>query len=203
MDSKERKVITISRLYAAYGRTIARGLSDKLGIPFYDRDFVNRTVEESGYSLEDVEREGESMSTGSKLMNTFLNSAAPYKSSYDAIFEAEKQVVLKLAMEPCIIVGRCSNHILKEAGIPSFDIYLYGSLESRIEHARELREYGQEGDLGKYIEKRDHRRQVYYKNYTGNDMGRADLYSICMDVGAFGPEKTLDCLYHLVRESFS
>lgn len=199
----DRKVITISRQYAAYGRTIARGLSERLGIPFYDRDFVKKTVEASGYSAEDVEREGEAMSRGSKMLNTFLNSAAPYRSSFDAIYEAEKQVVLKLSNEPCIIVGRCSNCILRAAGIPSYDIYLYGDMDFRVEHARELREYGEESDLRKYIEKRDHQRNVYYKNYTGHDMGEADLYSVCMDVSAFGPGKTLDILCDLVKDSFS
>ncbi|MEE3420184.1 MAG: cytidylate kinase-like family protein [Lachnospiraceae bacterium] len=198
----DRQVITISRQYAAYGRTIARGLSEKLGIPFYDRDFVNKTVEESGYSREDVEAEGESMSQGSKVLNDILNSAAPYRSSYDAIFEAERQVVLKLSKEPCIIVGRCSNHILKEAGIPSYDIYLYGDMDFRVERARELGEYGEESDIRKYVEKRDTRRKVYYKNYTGNDMGEAGLYSVCMDVSTFGPDKTMHILYGMLKDSF-
>ena len=47
-------VITISREYAAYGRTIAKGLSERLGIPFYDKDFVKETAKISGYSEEEV-----------------------------------------------------------------------------------------------------------------------------------------------------
>ena len=68
-------VITISREYAAYGRTIAAGLSDRLGIPFYDKDFVKETAKQSGYSEEDIVREGEDMSPASKFMNSLLNNA--------------------------------------------------------------------------------------------------------------------------------
>ena len=38
------QIITINRQYGAYGRTVARGLSEALGINFYDRDFVMKTA---------------------------------------------------------------------------------------------------------------------------------------------------------------
>ena len=37
-------VITISREYGAYGRSVAKALSQKLGIEFYDVDFIRMTV---------------------------------------------------------------------------------------------------------------------------------------------------------------
>ena len=37
-------IITISREFGAGGRTIAKGLSKELGIPWYDRDFVRLLV---------------------------------------------------------------------------------------------------------------------------------------------------------------
>ena len=47
-------VITISREYGALGRTLAAKLSERLGIPYYDRDFVKKTAEESGFAVEAV-----------------------------------------------------------------------------------------------------------------------------------------------------
>ena len=49
MSDKRLPVITINREYGAGGRSLAEILSEKLGIPYYDRDFVEKTVEESGY----------------------------------------------------------------------------------------------------------------------------------------------------------
>lgn len=198
MEKLQNRVITISRQYAAYGRTVASALAKNLGIEFYDRDFVKKTVEESGYSEDDVEREGEAMSRGSKWLNSFLNGAAPYSSSYDGIYNAQKEVILRLAKKPCIIVGRCSNHILREAGIPSFDIYLYADSETRLRRAAELNPGKTEEELRRIVEKVDKLRATYYKNYTGNRMGDSSNYSICLDTGVIGVDNCVALLTELL-----
>ena len=142
-------LITISRQYAAYGRTVAKGLSERLGIPYYDRDFVKKP-------------EGEDIAKGSRFWNSFLNNATVYSSSYDGIFAAESKVILELSQEPCIIVGRSANHVLSEAGIPAFHVFLYADLEKRIQRAAELGENGNT-DLRKYVHRRDTMRETYCK----------------------------------------
>ena len=47
---KKYPVITISREYGALGRTLAAELSERLGIPYYDKDFVKKAADESGYA---------------------------------------------------------------------------------------------------------------------------------------------------------
>lgn len=194
MSEKSLPVITISREYGAGGRTVARGLSEALGIPYYDNEFIEKTAEKSGYSAEDVEREGESMTHAGRIMNSILNSAVSYTSSSDGIFRAQKQVILDLAAGgPCILVGRCSNIILRAAGVPSFDIFLYAPMEKRIVRARELGECNI-ADIRKYISRRDDTRATYYKTYTGHAMGDYRDYSICLDTGAIGAEKCVELL---------
>ncbi len=200
MTEKQYQVITISREYAAYGRTIAAALSEALTIPYYDRDFVTKTAEESGYAKEDIEREGETISRGSQWLNSFLNSAASYKSSHDGIFEAQQKVILGLAKEPCILVGRCADYTLREAGIPSFDIYLYGSVEDRMKRAAELQPELTSEALKKYVERVDKNRRTYYKYYTGNEMGDTENYSIAINVGAVGVEKTIEILLSILKK---
>ena len=70
-------------------------------------------------------------------MNIAVGSYPDYVKK---IYEAEKDVILDLAKSPCIIVGRCANYVLQEAGIPSFDVFCYGDLEKRKAHAAELDE---------------------------------------------------------------
>ena len=41
-------VITVSRIYGSGGHTISRMLSDRLGIPYYDKDLIKLASEESG-----------------------------------------------------------------------------------------------------------------------------------------------------------
>ena len=191
-------VITISREYGAGGRSVAKELSEKLGIEYYDRDFVKLTSRASGYSEEDVRREGEDMSGASRFFNNLLNNTSSYVSSYDAIYQAERAVILKLAENPCIIVGRCANMILRNEGVPSFDIFLYASREERLKRAIELKEFGNM-DPQKYLDRRDNLRKTYYKVYTEHDFGNYQDYNICLDTGKIGKQKCADLLADLLN----
>lgn len=191
-------VITISREYGAYGRSVAKALSQKLGIEYYDVDFVRMTAKKSGYSEEDVSREGESLSTGSKFINSFLSTSA-YNSSYDEIFHSQREVILELAKNSCIMVGRCSNIILREVGVKTFDVFLHADKEFRRKHALELNEYGKM-DVDRYIDRCDHWRKTYYRAYTGHEMGDYHDYDICIDVGKTGVDRTVELLAELIRE---
>ncbi len=182
MNEKKIPVITINREWGAGGRSLAAILSEKLGIPYYDRDFVKKTMEESGYDKEDVEREGEELSRSSRVIKNLFNGTVSYPSSHDAIFEAEKRVILKLAEDPCIMVGRCADRILYDAGIDVISIYLHAPLEARLKRTDELTEKG-EMQPEKFAERRDMRRRTFYKQYTGCDISDASNYTLCFDTG--------------------
>ena len=62
MSERKYPVITISREFGAGGHSIARVVSERLGIPYYDRDFAKQAAARSGYSQEDIDREGENLS---------------------------------------------------------------------------------------------------------------------------------------------
>lgn len=188
---KKCPVITVSREYGALGRTLAEMLSERLGIPYYDKDFVKKTVEESGYAEEDVLREGEELRPTSAVLNRILDSAVSYSSSHDAIFKAQKKVVLELAKSPCIIVGRAADHILREAGIEAFSIYLYAPVRERALHMEDRVDSGGL-NIEKYIAKRDQMRRTFYKRYTGHEMGNANNYNICFDTGRISIELCAD-----------
>ncbi len=188
-------VITISREYGAGGRSVAKGLSELLDIPWYDKDFVKATESMSGFSAEDILREGEELSSRQIFLDTILNSMVSYTSSGDAIFQAQKSEILTLAKEPCIIVGRCANIILQQAGIPSFDVFLYADMEHRLKRAAELNENGTM-DLKKYIENRDELRSIYHKHYTKTELGDYHYYDLILNTGILGYEKCVDIISH-------
>ena len=201
-DQLKYPVITIGREYCAFGRTVAASLEERLGIKYYDKDFLRKTIAESGFSEDVVKEESETMIGGSKLLEDMLNATAIYSSSYDKIYEAQKEVVLELAKEPCIIVGRCANNILRENGIRSFNIYLYADFDFRVKRCAEL--YNEleldTNNLEKHVKKMDADRQVYYKKYAGSEVYDPHNYDICIDVGKLGPEKTVDLIMSLITE---
>jgi cytidylate kinase len=199
MSNRRYPVITISREFGAGGRSIAKSVSDKLNIPFFDRDFVKQTAKESGYSIEDVELEGESLSRKSKVLNEILNNTASYHSSHDAIYNAQKELVLKLAQEDCILIGRCSNIILQEAGIPSLDIFLYADQEARIAHIKELGLNGDE-DPYKCLVRTDSLRDTYYKTYTKHVLGDYHDYDLILNTGIVGYDRCADLIVELAKK---
>ena len=194
--SNQMPVITISRQYGAGGRSVAKGLSEKLGIKYYDIDFIRLTAKVSGYSEDEIKREGEDMGSGIKFVNSFLTNVN-YENPYQAIFHAQKAVILGLAEKPCILVGRCSNIILREAGVHTFDVFLTGSKQFRMEQAAKLGENG-DMDLEKYVDRRDHWRSNYYKSFTEHEFGEAGDYHISLDVSYFGIDKCVDLICSLV-----
>jgi len=200
MSDVIKPVITISREYGAGGRTIARGLSERLGIPWYDRDFVRLTAKLSGYSNEDIDKEGEQLSDAEEFWDKIANNISAYTSSHDAIYKAQKEAIYELAQEPCIIVGRCSNIVLKEAGIPSFDVFLFADEKIRIERAKNLINSSNENEVKKYVEKKDSLRENHYRVYTGKEMTMSQDYTICIDTGKIDYDTCLDILEQLYRK---
>ena len=198
MEEKRLPVIAINREYGAGGRALAAILSERLGIPYYDRDFVQKTIEESGYEKEDVEREGEEMSKSARVFNNILNSAVSYKSSHDEIYKAEKKVILELAKSPCIMVGRSADHILNEAGIDTVSVYLHGPVDLSVKRAREL---GENGNMTpeKFVEEHDRKRRTFYRQYTGRELFDAANYTFCFDVGKVSVPECAEIILDMIK----
>ena len=175
-----------------------KGLSEALGIEYYDVDVIRRTAKVSGYSEEDVTREGEYISNSRQFINQFLGTSA-YNSSYDAIFQAQRDVLLEFAKKDCIIVGRCSNIILREAGVETFDVFLHAPKAFRIRRAQELGEHGKM-DAEKYLDRCDHWRSTYYHAYTGHTMGDYNDYDLSLNVEKLTPEGTIDVLVSILKD---
>ena len=110
-------VITISRQYGSGGRFVAKKLAEKLGIPFYDNEIITMAAKESGYA-ENLFEKAEQVSTHSLLysLSMFGTAAGVYGSPLsDKVFLIQSDIIKECAAKgPCIIVGRCSDYVLKE-----------------------------------------------------------------------------------------
>ena len=200
MSERKYPVITISREFGAGGHSIARVVSERLGIPKYDRDFAKQAAARSGYSQEDIDREGENLSRSARLLDNILNNSAGYFSSHDAIYQAQKELILQFAAEQdCIIIGRCSNLILRNAGIPSLDIFLHADVNLRTEHIQKLGLNGKE-DPRKYLTKMDNLRETYFKTYTKHELGTYHDYDLCLDTGTLGYDNCIEIITSLAKQ---
>ena len=53
------KIITITREFGSGGRTIGKKVAQKLGIPCYDEELLEKMVKESGFVKEYIEEQSE------------------------------------------------------------------------------------------------------------------------------------------------
>ncbi|MGX8706316.1 MAG: cytidylate kinase-like family protein, partial [bacterium] len=103
--------IVIDREYGSGGREVARLLSEKLGIEFYDGNLLVLAGKEYGIdlkTLKDYDEKGVSsglwdLSIGRSSAYGSLVNEAPYE-----VFSAQSRLVQQLvAKSPCIFLGRC------------------------------------------------------------------------------------------------
>jgi len=156
----ESSIITISREYGSGGREIARKTAERLGIPFYDRDLIDKAAKESGFTPEFVaERE---QRLGSNFLYNFAlggiyGLAYPRKPEMkelpvaEQIFLAQKKVIEDLAEQgPCIFVGRCADYILRNKP-KVLKVFVYADPKARI--CRAVEKYGQMEEQAEEIAK--------------------------------------------------
>ncbi|NLH02277.1 MAG: cytidylate kinase-like family protein [Clostridiales bacterium] len=195
-----KKVITISREFGIGGRTIAKMVAERLGYAFYDKALVERIAKESGYSEEFIERRGEdATSTSSFLFNLSRSGGGNYEGVSgvsDKLFVIQYNLIKNLPDEgPCVIVGRCSDYILKDCQ-DALHVFIYA--DTKFKADRIVRLYGERNDSPeKRLEEKDKKRKVYYKNYTGRIWGMSSNYDICLNSGKIGIENCADIIVKL------
>jgi len=200
MDMEQIPVITIEREYAAGGRSVAKLLAEALEIPWYDYDFILQTAIDSGLSVEDIMKDGESFSKSEQFWDMLLGTSELYTSMHDKVFYAQRDVIIKLAQKPCIIVGRAADAICKEAAIRSFNVFLYTDDKHKVQRGEELEEYSEGTSIEKYIVKRDEARANFYKTYTGKEFADPHNYDICLNT-AMGFETCAKILVSCLRSN--
>ena len=182
-------VITISREFGSGGHSIGEKVAKQLNIPFYDGEIVNKVAVESGYAKAVIEEQGEDSAAQNRWFDISAAGAMYFQSPQDEIFLAQQHVILDCAKEgPCVIVGRCSDYILRHAQIPCLNVLIHSDMEHRI--ARILERYGEIKNVGvkKRIQKKDKQRRTYYKYYTDQNWGDYSNYDIALDSGTLGEE---------------
>ncbi len=193
-------IITISREFGSGGHSIGEAVAKELGIPFYDGEIVNQVAIESGYAKELIEEQGEHTTAGNKWFDVTAASAMYFQSPQDEIFLAQRKVILECAAKgPCVIVGRCSDYILKTEEIPSLHILIHADMEHRI--ARVLQRYGEikDVDVKKRILKKDKQRRTYYRYYTDQRWGEYQNYDLSIDSGTLGEETSVHMICELAK----
>ena len=191
--------VTITREFGSMGRPIAKKAAALLGIECYDRDIVEETAKKMNLPLSFVSEQEETAKTA------FFNMKYPLGmgtgETQDNIFITQQKIINQLVeKESCIIVGRCSDYILKNME-NSFHVYIYASYEDKLRNCVELL-HMKEDEARKMIIDVDKARASYHKHYTGyaiNDMRYKDLL---INSSLLGVDGTAELIAELVRKKY-
>ncbi|HOP12067.1 MAG TPA: cytidylate kinase-like family protein [Oscillospiraceae bacterium] len=198
-----KQIITISREFGSGGRSIAKALAENLGIKYYDKELVKQVSLETGFAQNFIEEHGEYAQSKSKFESFFGQTGTPGVmnglSADDFLWCIQRDVIQQIAeKEPCVIVGRCADYILKDRS-DCLHVFIHADMAYRAE--RIVRLYGQsENTPEKRISDKDARRSVYYKQFTGRDWGMAQNYHITLNSGVIGIDKCVAILEDLYKQ---
>ena len=184
-----KTIITIGREYGAGGRTVAKLLSDRLGIPHYDKEIITLAAEKSGLPEQTIR--GPEQGSGKTLLSWFLPRGP--MSAYDQAILAQANIIRKLAEEgPCIIVGRGADYILRDRE-DAFHVFIHAPMAARAE--RIVRLYGEaERSPEQRLQDKDRKRRINYKHYTDREWGMSQNYHLSLDSAAIGVERCADVI---------
>lgn len=196
-----KNIITISRQFGSGGRTVGKMLSEKLGIPFYDKELVKQVADETGFDVGFIEENGE-FSPSNSIFSFAMSQGIPVVqnglSMSDFIFCVQRQVILKLAEQPCVIVGRGADYILRDRE-DCFNVFIHADMQSRTE--RIVRLYGEsEKKPEQRLADKDKKRKIYYKHYTDREWGDAKNYDMCLNSGKIGIDKCVELILDAIKD---
>ena len=198
-----KRIITISRAFGSGGRTIGKAVAQRLGIPYYDKELVDKVSEESGFHADFIEEAGEYAPVTNSFLFNIAVSPNPmammnHMSMADQLFVCQTNVIRKLADEgPCVIIGRCADYILKDRD-DCLHVFIHADMAHRAE--RIVRLYGEtKQSPEKRLTDKDNKRRVYYKHYTNRNWGEAQNYHVCLNSGLVGVEKCADIIVDIAK----
>lgn len=190
-------VITISREYGSGGRYIGRLIADKLGIKFYDKDFIEKLAQETGLSEEYIENNEQKR----KALESFNNGYYVGLNNADELFIEELKMIKQVAnKESCVIIGRCADFILKDRK-NVIKVFVYSNMENKIKRATQI--YGlDKAKAEKEIKRIDKLRANHYKYYTEKDWNSYGNYDICINSDLLGVDKSADLICEIIQNNF-
>ncbi len=199
-----RQSIVIDREYGSGGREVARILSERLGMEFYDGNLLALAGKEYGIEL-GVIQEYDEKGVGGVLSDIAMmsgNTGGGYKmeEAY-SVFSAQSRLVQQLVAEaPRIFLGRCTAHILKtEAHVPFVNAFIYASnMEDRVRRARTV-DGVDANRIEAYIKRRDNQRKNYNRFFTDRAWGDPKNYDLMLNTSTLGYEGAAEAIMGVLK----
>ncbi len=199
-------VITIGREFGSGGKYIGEQLAKELNLKLYDKELLNKVAEESGMDLNLLEQMDEKQEES--FWYTFAMSLYSQESletlseipSNEKIFIEQAKIIEELAeKEDCIIIGRCSNIILRNKP-DVLNIFVYSSeLDFKVQRKMKYGDFENVLEVIKTIERVDRERETYYNYFTKTDWGDRKYYDLMIDTSKIGVDNSVKLIKEYLK----
>ena len=190
-------VITVGCEFGSGGPAIGKMLAKSLGIEYYDRDLVDKVVEKIGVEKRLVE-EADNKNFVPYGIETSLGTR--YANLSNKVIYTQFDVIRKMAKSSCVIIGRCSDYILKGQD-DVVNVFVYAPTEVRIKTIMEKMNLS-ERHAAEVIRDYDNALHRRYKYITGTYRGDRHNRHLLVDSSVLGWEKTAKFIKSFVEMRF-
>jgi cytidylate kinase len=193
-------IITIARGFGSGGKSIARELGNRMGIPCYEDEILRMASDASGINQALFQERNEKLRGGlfakalKKIPATQVLSPSDKDFVSDVnLFNYQAEIIRSLAVgESCIIVGKCADYVL-EGYERIIRVYVDAPRDACIESI--VKKMGvTEDEANRLIVKTDKYRADYYKYYTGRDWTNPTNYDIFINSKRVGRENCAELI---------
>lgn len=196
-------IIVIGRQFGCGAREAGKILSQRLGIPYYDKEIISEAASRLGFDKELFAKADEKRPS---FLRFFAGSSAgaPLFSgsglTSEKIYEFQSMIIARIIKEgACVIVGRTADYIARDDE-RLVSVFLHASEEARANH---IMNRGDADTIEKSIEmgrKRDKERESYYNYFTGRHWGHASNYHLTLDASTLSGEDIADMILAFIEK---
>lgn len=193
-----KRIVTISREFGSGGRFIGEEVAKKLGIKYYDKEIIGQIAKESGMAPEYIKENAELSPKKGIFAYAFTGRDITGKSVEDMVYEVQRKVILELAeKEPCVIIGRNADFILKDRD-DVLNVFIHGNMPEKMKRICQLYNVSEQ-DAVKMMTDTDKRRMTNYNFYTDQRWGKASNYTLCLNSSQLGYDKCEEIIMECVK----
>ena len=189
-------IISIGREYGSGGHAIAEDIAKRFNIPLYDSNLLEIIAMEKHVDKDSLKAYDEVPRV--KLFSRKVKGQSSSLEENVANMQFDYLRNKAEAGESFVVVGRCSESILKE--YPSMvSIFILGNKDAKVKRIMNLFNLSEEDALDK-IERENFRRKMYHNYYCKGKWGDSRNYDFSINDSVLGLKATADIIEDYVRK---
>lgn len=198
-----KPIICIGRQYGSGGREIGEKLSEKLGIPCYDKLLIKKAALESGLSEDFLSKTEESPINSIQFLsgNPYADIAGignTFYSESQVAYNAEAEIIKQVADKgPCIIIGRCASSILPKEN--RLSVFIYADKQDKINRVMERNQIDEKKAIHR-IKHIDRMRKQFFDFYSDTSWGHPESYDMMISSSRFDIDACVNLIINSIHE---